>query len=338
MTNNSQSPTKNISRRDFLKITAIAGLTIGMGSSIVRKFLSQADFKKISETHYLMGTIVNFNILALDEAMGQEAIRKTVADMERLISIFDYRQASTALSKLNQAGVLNEAPVELIETVKQSLRIGSLSQGAFDISVLPIVDAFKAGLSDTNHLKELVDYRNVFVSGDQIKFARPGMSITLDGIAKGRVVDGGVAVLQSMGFENILVEAGGDMMAASSDVDGEDWTIAVSNPRPSNGTEFIAAFSVKNKAVTTSGDYMNYFNSDFSRHHIIDPRTGSSPFELSSATVIASNAAEADALSTTLMVLGVSDGLEFIKQFSDAQALLVTRDLVIHKTEGFPIG
>ena len=327
-----------MSRRDFLKITAIAGLTIGIGSSIARKILSQSDFKRITETHYLMGTIVNFNILALDEALGQEAIRKTVAEMERLISIFDYRRAGTALGILNQAGVLNEAPVELIETVRQSLRLGSLSQGAFDITVLPIVEAFKAGLSDTDHLNGLVDYRNVFVNGDQIKFARPGMSITLDGIAKGRVVDGGVTVLQSLGFENILVEAGGDMMAVSSDVDGEDWRVAISNPRPANGSEFIASFSVKNKAVTTSGDYLNYFNSDFSRHHIIDPRTGSSPFELSSATVIASNAAEADALSTALMVLGVQDGLEFIKQLTNVEALLVTRDMMVYKTADFPIG
>ena len=338
MTDNSHHPSKTMSRRDFLKITAIAGLTIGIGSSIARKILSQSDFKRITETHYLMGTIVNFNILALDEALGQEAIRKTVAEMERLISIFDYRRAGTALGILNQAGVLNEAPVELIETVRQSLRLGSLSQGAFDITVLPIVEAFKAGLSDTDHLNGLVDYRNVFVNGDQIKFARPGMSITLDGIAKGRVVDGGVTVLQSLGFENILVEAGGDMMAVSSDVDGEDWRVAISNPRPANGSEFIASFSVKNKAVTTSGDYLNYFNSDFSRHHIIDPRTGSSPFELSSATVIASNAAEADALSTALMVLGVQDGLEFIKQLTNVEALLVTRDMMVYKTADFPIG
>ena len=338
MTDNSHHPSKTMSRRDFLKITAIAGLTIGIGSSIARKILSQSDFKRITETHYLMGTIVNFNILALDEALGQEAIRKTVAEMERLISIFDYRRAGTALGILNQAGVLNEAPVELIETVRQSLRLGALSQGAFDITVLPIVEAFKAGLSDTDHLNGLVDYRNVFVNGDQIKFARPGMSITLDGIAKGRVVDGGVTVLQSLGFENILVEAGGDMMAVSSDVDGEDWRVAISNPRPANGSEFIASFSVKNKAVTTSGDYLNYFNSDFSRHHIIDPRTGSSPFELSSATVIASNAAEADALSTALMVLGVQDGLEFIKQLTNVEALLVTRDMMVYKTADFPIG
>lgn len=324
-----------MSRRDFLKITAIAGLAIGMGTALRRNFLFE--HKRITETRYLMGTIVNFNILALDEAMGRDALHRTVAEMERLILIFDHRQAGAALRKLNQAGGLNDAPVELVEIVSQSIRLGSLSNGAFDITVLPIVDAFKAGAADITYLKELVDYRNILLNGDQIKFARPGMSVTLDGIAKGRIVDGGVRVLKSLGFDNVLVEAGGDMMAASSDVDGKEWMVAVGNPRPTAGKEFVASFSVKNRAVTTSGDYVNTFTADHSKHHIIDPRTCESPRELSSATVIASNASEADALSTALMVLGVKAGLDFINRIPDAEAFLLTRDLTVHKTERFPI-
>lgn len=328
---------KTISRRDFLKITAIAGLTVGLGASVGKKFLLPDNLHRSTSTHYLMGTIVNFNILAPDQASGQEAIQKTIAEMERLIAIFNYRQAGTALSKLNQAGALNDAPVELVEIIKQSLDLGIRSHGAFDITVLPIVEAFKAGQTDIAHLKSLVDFRNVIVNDNHIEFVRPGMSITLDGIAKGRVVDGGVATLKNMGYENVLVEAGGDMMAASSKAAGEEWTVAVNNPRPANGTTFIASFSVKNKAVTTSGDYLNYYTPDFSRYHIIDPRTGVSPTELSSATVIASSAAEADSLSTTLMVLGVHNGLEFIEQIPGVEALLVTRDLAVYKTAGFPI-
>lgn len=338
MSDTSINPQTKISRRDFLKITAIAGLAVvGLGTAIGRKLPSLRELARVSETHYLMGTIVNFNIIAIDEDQGREAIRKTVTEMERLIAIFDHRKAGTALRKLNQDGVLNNAPAELLETIRQSLELGSLSQGAFDITVLPIVEAFKAGLSDTTHLKNIVDYRQVLVTGNTIHFARPGMSITLDGIAKGRIVDGGVGVLKNMGFYNVLVEAGGDMMAASSVTEGQSWNIAISNPRPSDGQQFIASFSVKDKAVTTSGDYLNYFSSDYSRHHIIDPRTSQSPSELSSATVIASSASEADALSTTLMVMGAQKGLDFIQRLPDVQALVVTRDLVIYKTANFPI-
>lgn len=323
---------KSLSRRDFLKITAIAGLAVGLGSAIGKKFYSTDGFHRITSTQYLMGTIVNFNILAPDQALAQEAIRKTAAEMERLIAIFDYRSATTSLGQLNRNGILRNAPTELLEIMAQSQKISALSNGAFDVSVLPIVQAHKSGLTNFAHLMDLVDFRNVLIDGDQVSFVRSGMSVTLDGIAKGRVVDGGVAMLKSMGFENVLVEAGGDMMA-----DGREWKIAVNNPRSANGSEFITTFSVSDKAVTTSGDYLNYFTADFSRHHIIDPRTGESPSELSSATAIAPSAAEADALSTALMVLGVREGLEFIEQIPDTEAFLVTKELAIHKTSGFPI-
>lgn len=331
------SPTqrrKNISRRDFLKITAFAGLAVGIGTSVESGLLKPDGFKKISETHYLMGTIVNFTVLATDRKLGEQAIHRTVDGMRRLISIFDYRQAGTSLARLNREGELGDAPPELTEIIDRSLQLSALSNGAFDITVLPILNAFKNEQTIVDSLFKRVDYRNVIVDGKKIRFARPGMTITLDGIAKGRIVDEGVATLNRLGFDNVLVEAGGDLM--TSNAGGGDWSIAIRHPRPEIGAENLATLPVSNQAVTTSGDYMNVFNSDYSRHHIVDPRTGISPAELSSATVIASNATEADALSTTLMVLGVREGLNLIQSLTRVESLLVTKDLAIHRTQGFP--
>jgi FAD:protein FMN transferase len=337
MENSSNNSRKTLNRRDFLKITGIAGVTLGLGTTLTRKLSESHRLSKVTETHYLMGTIVNFAVITPDETLGREAIRKTIKEMSRLIGIFDYRNPATALARLNQNGSITEAPTELLEIVQRSLEFGRLSHGAFDISVLPIVQAYKAGQTNPARLLELVDYRKIILDGNNIRFTHPGMSITLDGIAKGRVVDAGVDVLKNAGFENVLVEAGGDMMASSTDVDGEGWKIAVSNPRPDRGTEFVASFTVKNRAVTTSGDYQNYFSPDYSSYHIIDPRTGVSPFELSSATVMAASAAEADGLSTTLMVLGVSEGLRFIQSLPDVEALLITKNLKIFRSAGFPV-
>jgi thiamine biosynthesis lipoprotein len=325
----------SINRRDFLKITAIAGLA-GLGTLAGRNLITDEAQYKITETHFLMGTIVNFSVIAPDREVGREAIRRTVAEMERLIAIFDYRLAGSPLAQLNRQGNLQDAPIELVEIIQHSIRLGMLSGGAFDITVLPLLEAFRAGHTDTDHLLEQVNYQSILLDGRQIVFASPGMSITLDGIAKGRVVDAGVAVLKELGFENVLVEAGGDMMAVNANPEEDPWTIAISNPRPSAGQDFNVTFSVKNKAVTTSGDYLNYYTPDYSRYHIIDPRRGSSPVELSSATVITDNATEADALSTILMVLGVKEGLEFVRGLPDVEALLVTKELVIHRTDGFP--
>lgn len=321
-----------ITRRDFLKITAVAGAAIGMGA-ITRSLFKLNGLCKISETHQLMGTIINFVIIAESEDMAHAAIQKTVGEMRRLIQMYDYRQADSPLGQLNANGITRHAPPELITTIKQSLHFSVLSQGAFDVTVKPVIDALRENRPDWQKLIKLVDYRQLSVIEDTVSLASPGMSVTLDGIAKGSVVDGGVTILQQLGFENVLVEAGGDMMAKGSPI-GEAWRVGIAHPRTQG--EYIATISVQNQAVATSGDYMNYFSDDYSTYHIIDPRSGRSPSHLASATVIAPSVAEADALSTTLMVLGVEDGLTLIGKFPDANALMVTKDLEIYRSNNFP--
>jgi thiamine biosynthesis lipoprotein len=326
---------KSLSRRDFLKITALAGAALGIGATAAHRLLQLGELQKISETQYLMGTLVNFVVIAQSEAEGRNAIDKTAAEMERLIQIHDYRKADSPLGRLNATGATHHAPPELVATLRQALHFGELSRGAFDITVKPLLDALRENRPPSQALKKLVDYRLLHVSDDEIRLARHGMSVTLDGIAKGSVVDGGVAILRGLGFENVLVEAGGDMMANSAP-DGETWKIGVTHPRLN--AELAASFSVQNKAVATSGDYMNRFSADYSSHHIIDPHSGASPSQLASVTVIASSAAEADALSTTLMALGVQDGLALIEQLPDAAAFLITKDLEMVRSRRFPLG
>ena len=99
MPNRSVNIQKRISRRDFLKITAIAGLTVGLGASLGRKVLSMDSLQKFVETYYLMGTVVNFTIVTPDVVLAKDAIRQTVAEMERLINIFDYRHPDNTLAR-----------------------------------------------------------------------------------------------------------------------------------------------------------------------------------------------------------------------------------------------
>ena len=323
-----------ISRRDFLKITALTGAAIGVGLTGHRLF-NLKGLQKVSETHQLMGTIVNFVIVAETEDEAHDAIQKTVGEMQRLIQIHDYRRADSPLGQLNANGVTHHAPPELIATIQQSLHFSVLSQGAFDVTVKPVIDALRENRPDGQRLLERVDYRQLSVTGDTLSLNNIGMAVTLDGIAKGCIVDGGVAVLRQLGFDDVLVEAGGDMMAKGSP-NGAAWKVGIAHPRRPD--EYIATISVQNKAVATSGDYMKYFSADYTTYHIIDPRSGNSPAHLASATVIAPSVAEADALSTTLMVLGVQDGLELIESLPDTAALLVTKDLKIHRSNAFPTG
>lgn len=325
----------SFSRRDFLKITALSGAAVGLSAAGLRRWLQTGVLHKISETHYLMGTVVNFVILAENREQASVAIQTTTAEMRRLIQVYDYRQVESPLGQLNATGTLRQPPRELVATLRQALHFGTLSNGAFDITVKPLLDALRENLPATQALTGLVDYRQIKVSEAEIAFLRPGMALTLDGIAKGSIVDRGVAILQGLGFENVLVEAGGDLLAKGTN-DTQGWKVGIAHPRATG--EFAATISIQNQAVATSGDYMNYFRPDYSAYHIIDPRTGTSPIELASASVIAPSVTEADALSTTLMVLGVQAGLELIESQPQTAALLITKDLQIHRSSRFPVG
>ncbi|MDT8304672.1 MAG: FAD:protein FMN transferase [Anaerolineae bacterium] len=309
-----------ISRRRFLQITAAAGALLAGG-----RLLSHHRLHTIRETRTLMGTVINLALVTPDAAAGQAAIQRTFGEMARLIALFDYRQPQTPLARLNRTGRLAAPPVELVELLFHARSYSELTGGAFDVTVKPLLDGSAA----------LVDYRQLLVGRDEIRLGRPGMAVTLDGIAKGRVVDGAVTVLHSHGFDNVLVEAGGDLFGRGARGDGRPWRVGVTHPRAGEGA-VVASFSVEACAVATSGDYQHFFVPDFSEHHIVDPRSGRSPLELASATVLAPSATDADALSTACLVLGKEAALSLLERLPNVAGLLVTKEMARLATTNFP--
>lgn len=169
------------------------------------------------------------------------------------------------------------------------------------------------------------------MSKQEVRFERPGMGITLDGIAKGYIVDRGVSVLRESGYSNALVEAGGDLIASGEKGKQSPWRIGIRSPRPA-ATDLLAKIEVSNRALATSGDYMQPFSRDKLHHHIIDPRVGhSSPF-LASATAIAPSCMMADALATALMVMDLEKGMALVKSLKDVEAYFVTKEMKIIST------
>ena len=334
MTNFPPNSRKKFSRRDFIKITAAAGgVLIGGGLFHALETRKQV---VVHDARLLMGTIVSLTVVADDPDQGQTAINETYQAMNYLTQYFDYRRSDTEVGQLNQTGELKQPSPELVNLLKRAVYQGEISDGAFDVTVLPVLQGIRDNLLPTPQNLQLVNYRNILVQDDLIKFTAPGMAITLDGIAKGRVVDGGVSKLKELGFGNIMVEAGGDLLASGKDPNGDPWKIGVMNPRSVMSKQWLATFSVTDRAVATSGDYQNSFTSDYTLNHIIDPRTGLSPTELSSATAISSSVMEADAFSTTLMVLGVEKGMQLVEQLPGVEAFLVTKDLRTFRSSGFP--
>jgi thiamine biosynthesis lipoprotein len=327
-----------ISRRHMLRIVAAAGI-----SGLAFKLGLEKRSVTISETRLLIGTIVNLTVITTDAVTGRAAVRACLDRMSALESVLSRFIPASELSLLNRNGRVAPASRPFLDVLQQAQLISTLSDGAFDVTILPVLSLYQDSVLTGQRLpskpaiqraKELVDFRQLVINNDSVLLTRPGMGITLDGIAKGYIVDAAVAVLREHGFGDVLVKAGGDLMALGQTERREQWEIGIQNPRGEQGA-LIARFSAKNQAVATSGDYMQPFTADFSEHHILNPRTGHSAPELSSATVVAPTAMLADALATAVMVTGAKRGLELVRAMPGCEACLVTKESKLLKPRGF---
>jgi thiamine biosynthesis lipoprotein len=300
-------------------------------------------FEIVRETRMLMGTLVNLTVIGDDHAAARAALEACLGKMESLEAVLSRHLPESQLSQLNHTGLLRDAHPALVALVDEARRLSDLTEGAFDITVKPLVDLYQQnsaqglGLPSPDQVSEalsLVGYGHMEIAVNGLAFGRPGMAITLDGIAKGYIVDAGVAVLRRRGFDNTLVEAGGDLVASGQKGEGDLWQVGVQWPRLGvGGTR--TRFSVQDQAVATSGDYMQAFTPDLVHHHILDPRTGYSPTELASASVVSNSATLADGLATALMVMGAQDGLALVESLENTGAYLITKELEVLKSVGF---
>jgi FAD:protein FMN transferase len=329
---------KSLSRRQFMQIVAVGGI-----ASLTAKFsLDALSLENIvTETRLLMGTVVNLKVVSPDRDAAQRAVWACFDQMEALERILSRFQPQSQLSRLNGDGQLTNASPHLLNLLAQSRQISEISGGAFDITIKPLVDLYQkhaaqGGLPkkvDVESVLELVDYQDIQITGNQVAFEKKDMAITLDGIAKGYIVDQGVETLKQNGFTDVLVEAGGDLLASGTKQQLKPWVVGVQSPRAEQHSKLMTHFKVQDQAVATSGDYMHSFSTDFGHHQILDPRTGFSAPGLASATIIAPTASLADSLATTVMVLGPQQGLDLLGQLSDCQGYLIDKNLRIFQSE-----
>lgn len=332
---------KRITKRQVLRITAVAGASLVLGGGLMRALLRAADLHEIRETRTRMGTLVTITVVHPDAVMARRMLTHAFAEMERLESILSRHRAGTPISRLNRDGIVRGAPAEAIHVIRSARAYSSRTQGAFDITIKPLLDLYASSFARTDappprpRVREalsLVGYRNIAIDGSDITFMKPGMSVTLDGIAKGYIVDRAARVLKEDGAQQVLVDGGGDMASMGGGSWGENWRVAVQNPR--QGSEPLAVLHLQGESVATSGDYFQYFTADKRFHHILDPRTGRSPEQTSAVTIVAPTAMDADALSTAVFVLGPREGLRFLDQVDGVEGMIVTKDQVVLGSEG----
>ncbi len=258
--------------------------------------------------------------------MALSASFEAIDQVEDQMSLY---RPDSQLVRLNQLGFLNRPHPDLVRVLRYAQQLSARSAGAFDVTVQPLWQH-----RDQEHAVTLVDWRQLDIGEARIAFRRPGMQATLNGIAQGFAADRVASALQAHGIAHALVDTG-EVASFGKRESQVAWKVGLQHPRREDA--FVGLVGLSDRCLATSGDYATTFTEDFSQHHLIDPRTGRSPAELSSVTVAATSAMEADALSTAAFVLGLEKGMALIEQMNGTDAMMIRKaDGQSFASAGFP--
>jgi thiamine biosynthesis lipoprotein len=322
-----------MNRRGFIRLLASVGVAAASADLLGRSIIPQ-NFPTpvVTMTRPMMGTYVSISVLDGDQFHATLGIDAAFEEMEQLEKTLSRFRADSSVSILNRQGYLVQAPLGVLKVLERAHFFSDLSDGAFDVTVQPIVDLISGSFAangnpppedEISNVLQNVDYNGLEVFGSTVQM-RQGMGVTLDGIAKGYIIDRTVDALREEGYEYALVEAGGDIRTIGSKGQGRGWRIGIRDPF--GRQDLIRVMEVTDRAVATSGDYEIFFDPDKKYYHIVDPKNGCCPQGIHSATIVASNAMDADALGTTVMVLGPQEGLELVERIEGAECFLVLHD------------
>lgn len=235
---------------------------------------------------------------------GLDAAVAAIRQIEREMSLFD---PASAVSRLNHDGELDDPPADLLQVLRLAQQVAERSAGAFDVTVQPLWQLWqrRAMAGQTPAVDELrvararVGWRHLHVSRRRIAFGRPGMAITLNGIAQGHAADRARDVLRAHGIADALLDTG-EWQALGRSPEQGAWRLGVADPR--DAARVIATLSADGRGIACSSDDKLTFSADHVHHHILDPHTGDSPPHLATAVVVAPSCALADALTKVVFM------------------------------------
>ena len=286
---------------------------------------------RLSAARPAMGTLLSVVALADARDRLDAAFGRAFMEVDRLVGIFSRYDSASALSDLNATGHLRGPPLELLHVLSRARSYYDSTRGVFDATVAPLVDLYRDWFRrptplapsevDVRDASARVGAANVLLSRREVRFGLPGMAVTLDGIAKGYIVDRIAQTLEAARVRNYLIDAGGDIRAAGRKEGGRPWTVAVRDPF---GNEACPdALHLHGRAVATSGGYENCYDRNQLLHHIIDVETGRSPTRCASVSVVAPTTMAADALATCVFIMGPEDGADFVDALAGCACLVI---------------
>lgn len=331
---------KEIKRSLIICIILVMSITM-LGCEMNKKI---GGIKKESNKQtYAMGTIVSLKVYGEKAEENIEEAIKLLGNIEDKMSV---NKESSEVNKLNSSSGNKSQKVskKTYYVIKKAMEYSKLSEGAFDITVEPLVKLWGIGTDkaripskeEIEKARELINYKNIEVNENgQIYLKKQGMKIDLGGIAKGYGADEIKSMLIKKGVKSAFINIGGNVNLLGSKTDGNPWKIGVQNPLKDKG-EYLGILTVSDKSIVTSGNYERYFEKNGKRyHHIFDVATGY-PAEkgLISTTIVSDKSIDGDALSTTTYVLGLEKAIKLVESQKGVDAIFVTKDKKVYVTSG----
>ena len=318
----------------------VAGLVIVLAA--VSGFSSVGHAAWAGDARGKMGTEVSVYLWHDDAAKAEAALEAVFAEIDRINALMSTYVEESRISTVNREAASDwvVAGDELFELVLRSLDISVLTRGAFDITYDSVGQHydFREGQRPTaatleNEL-EKIDYRLVETDrrNASIRYAREGVRINLGGIAKGYAVERGVEILRQHGVGHARVTAGGDTRLLG-DRRGQPWVVGVRDPNDEN--QVTIRIPLEDEAISTSGDYERFFIEDGTRyHHILKPSTGEPASGVRSSTIVGPDAVITDALSTSVFVMGVDQGLRLVATLPDYEGIVIDANGQLFYSDG----
>ncbi len=292
------------------------------------------DERMYKESRIVMYTLSTITVVSSSEEKARKSINAGFARIAELEKLLNYFSPESEVTAINRAAGRNPVKIskETLDVIRKAVEIADYTDGAFDPTIGPVIKLWgfsrqkqSSSVPPEDKIKEalkFVDYKKIVidVTASEIFLASKGMELDLGGIAKGYAADMAIEAIKASGIKAALVAIAGDIKGYGLKPDHSSWKIGIQSPRPAGsesqdeGQDVIASLYLKNKAVSTSGDYQRFFIEQGKRyHHILDPRIGYSTSDVMSVSVIAPHGYMADGLSTGIFVLGSEAGLKLLE-------------------------
>ncbi len=321
---------KKYTRRNCLKFMGILSASTLLPNFFIQPAFSKTspNIKKFSRTLPFMSTYVTIIIYDPSWQKAQEAQEMAFKKIKELINVFNRFDDNAQIGWLNKNKKLTEFSPHILTVLNRAKYISKFTSGKFDVTILPLLETIKYEIEFHGHfpspkiINEIlpsIGWNNLHVDPQKITLSADS-KITLDGIAKGYIVDMAAEVIKSYKIRHAIIDAGGDIRAIGAKPNSP-WIIGIEDPYLEK--KYIRIVKLKDLAIATSGDYRNFFDPNKRFYHIIDKQGRISPQRTMSCSVIAENATTADGLATGLYLFAPEESMRLANK-NNIPILMVT--------------